>query len=549
LADTATRLEQYTYDTTQYLRSQGIVVDLYDPGNEILNGILNLRPGDRIAILPGTNVVESISYLQTSVWPTEATLLTAAIHGIRRADPTARIALHIESSISPGMESAYAFFQTMQSLNVPYDVAALSLPYVDSTDLSGLTAQSYFQRWEMLVDRIAALGKPLYIAENDYPSAPVAQTFPPISDFPYSNSGQAAYVSSQLRWASNNPNIIGWTWFYPEWYPGISGNSNAPMLDVAGFFSDPQTLRPAAAALNDNLPQSLTPAVYGAPAGSGSGATFAFTFTDPKGWQDLGVVNVLFNNFLDGRQACYIAYSRPLKLLYLVNDKGDALLPGIALGGAGSVNNSQCAIAGTNSSAVGTGNTLVLRLSITFTSSFAGNKVTYLAVRDVAESNSGWQPAGVWLVSGAPDSTTAVSGAAPNWGAGHTQTLTYTFADTKGWQDLGVVNILINSALNGSQACYLAYSRPLNTLYLVNDRGNGLLPGLSLSGSGTLSNGQCSVNAAGSSAAGSGNTLTLALNVTFSASFSGYKIVYLAARDGNDANNTGWQSSACWTAE
>lgn len=254
VANTATQVEQYAYETTKHLRDQGIAVDLYDPGNEILYGILNFRPGDRIPIPPGINFTESVSYLQTAVWPTEATLLNAAIRGIRRADPTARIALHIESAIDPGMETGYAFFQTMQSLGVSFDVAALSLPYADSSDLSGFTVQSYFQRWESLVNRIAALGKPVYIAESAYPASPHPQFFPPISDFPYSNAGQAAYLSSQLRWAANNPNVIGWTWFSPEGYPGQSGNNNTPTLDVSGFFSDPQTLRPAAAALNDNLP-------------------------------------------------------------------------------------------------------------------------------------------------------------------------------------------------------------------------------------------------------------------------------------------------------
>ena len=82
------------------------------------------------------------------------------------------------------MEPAYAFFQTMQSLGVPFDVAALSLPYVEFTDLSGFTAQSYFQRWESLVNRIAALGKPVHIAESNYPMAALPLFFPPLPDFP-----------------------------------------------------------------------------------------------------------------------------------------------------------------------------------------------------------------------------------------------------------------------------------------------------------------------------------------------------------------------------
>jgi len=47
---------------------------------------------------------------------------------------------------------------------------------------------------------------------------------------------------------------------------------------------------------------------------TGASQTFTFQFADPNGWQDLGVVNVLINDYLDGRHACYLAYSRPLNV-------------------------------------------------------------------------------------------------------------------------------------------------------------------------------------------------------------------------------------------
>jgi hypothetical protein len=73
-----------------------------------------------------------------------------------------------------------------------------------------------------------------------------------------SDAGQAAYLDNHMRWASNNPNIIGWTWFYPEWYPGISGNTDTPALDVSGLFSAPRTMRPAVAALTFLAPTTGT---------------------------------------------------------------------------------------------------------------------------------------------------------------------------------------------------------------------------------------------------------------------------------------------------
>lgn len=119
----------------------------------------------------------------------------------------------------------------------------------------------------------------------------------------------------------------------------------------------------------------------------------------------------------------------------------------------------------------------------------------------------------------------------PAYGAGQSQAMTFTFTDPKSWQDLDVVNILINSAIDGRNACYLAYSQPSKVLYLVNDAGTALLPGMTLSGTNAVANTQCLITAAGSSVAQSGITLTLTLNIAFGSGFSGNKIVYLAARD------------------
>jgi len=215
-------------------------------------------------------------------------------------------------------------------------------------------------------------------------------------------------------------------------------------------------------------------------AGSALNQSIVYTFSDTRGWPDLDVVNILINNFLDGRQACYLAYSRPLNVLYLVNDSSTALLPGLPLNGSGSVSNSQCTVFAGGSTAVGNGNSLALTLNINFSAAFAGNKVVYLAARDIAADNSVWQPLGTWNVPGAAATPTAAASLSPARGALDYQIFSFTFTDARGWQDLGVVDILINNSLDGRHACYFAYSRPLNQLYLVNDAGTGMLPGLML---------------------------------------------------------------------
>ena len=62
---------------------------------------------------------------------------------------------------------------------------------------------------------------------------------------------------------------------------------------------------------------------------------------------------------------------------------------------------------------------------------------------------------------------------------------------------------------------------------------------MTLPGTGTVSNNQCSIVGLRSSVFGNGNTLTLTLGINFGANFGGNRIVYGAA--GNGRQNSGWQ--------
>jgi hypothetical protein len=103
--------------------------------------------------------------------------------------------------------------------------------------------------------------------------------------------------------------------------------------------------------------------------------------------------------------------------------------------------------------------------------------------------------------------------------------------------------------LDGRGACYLAYARPYNVLFLMNDAGTALLPGQSMTAAGALSNSQCTVSWAATAVSTSGNNLTVNLSISFSAAFVGNRIFYLASRDLTDANNTGWQAVGTWTVQ
>ena len=48
---------------------------------------------------------------------------------------------------------------------------------------------------------------------------------------------------------------------------------------------------------------------------------------------------------------------------------------------------------------------------------------------------------------------------------------------------------------------------------------------------------------------GTANTLTLQLNMSFTAGFAGNQIIYAAARDFLDVNSSGWQALGSWTVQ
>ena len=118
----------------------------------------------------------------------------------------------------------------------------------------------------------------------------------------------------------------------------------------------------------------------------------------------------------------------------------------MALPGTRIAQNSQCTITGAGSSVSGSGNTLTVTLAMTFAPSFAGNKVVYAAARQDPAS-SPWLAVGTWNVPGPPVTGPAVSGMTPAYNNNATQTYTFTFTDTNGWQDIVSRQVLVNGSL------------------------------------------------------------------------------------------------------
>jgi trimeric autotransporter adhesin len=281
---------------------------------------------------------------------------------------------------------------------------------------------------------------------------------------------------------------------------------------------------------------------------SGNAQTIVARYSHPAGAEYLGVVNVLINRALDGGNACYIAYSRPFGLLFLVRDGGTAegLIGPLIPGSAESVSNGQCTISGPGTSAVVSGNSLTLTLAVSYTASFRGNRVIYTAAQSVSNVTSGWQTMGAALVPEAALSYPRANALTPPTATAASQTLTATFQDAASANNLQTVWLLMNTAVDASQACYVAYFVPGNLLFLYPDNGDGSqATAIALSGTNTIENSFCRISAQGSNAVKSGNQLTLTLNYTVKPAFAGPRGIWGAVQ--NVAVQTSpWTILAAW---
>jgi uncharacterized repeat protein (TIGR01451 family) len=302
-----------------------------------------------------------------------------------------------------------------------------------------------------------------------------------------------------------------------------------------------------------NQPPSINLAYGSTPVGTTE--AFDFVVLNLEGWQELSVFNVLIQSALDGRNACYIAFVATgpnAGTLSLVDDAGDAGGPfsTMSLPGTGTVQNSQCSINGALSSVSTVDISLQLHLTITFSRAFVGNKIVYEAARDNAGNNTGWGAYATWNPPVTTPSGPAAISVYPSPDLNYTSSNGYrpsyvfTFNDTNGWLDIAVADILINDALDGRHACYLAFvpsGAGSGSLYLVDDAGDagGPFQGMVLPGAGSIRNSQCAILGTDASVTTQGNTLQLTLPISFLQGFTGGHVVYLSAR--NTTQNSGWQ--------
>ncbi|MCW5979222.1 MAG: SBBP repeat-containing protein [Bryobacteraceae bacterium] len=277
--------------------------------------------------------------------------------------------------------------------------------------------------------------------------------------------------------------------------------------------------------------------------GAGVSQTFRLVYSDTNRYQELGWVFVLFQAGLEQANSCYAQYRQSERAVYLRSNEGSSWLGPAEIGTAGTLENSQCAINLQGTTASGSGTTLTLDLAVSFKEPFAGSKTIYMYASDTSGLNTGWVSRGSWSVSGFAPKAVSVT---PSSGSANSQTFTFVYSDADGYAQLGWGYALFQTSILQSNACYVRYERATNTLWLRNDAGNTWAGPIAPGVAGALSNSQCSLNGAGSSASGSGTTLTVNLALTFGGAFIGAKNIYMLAGDLTGLDS-GWQTRGAWS--
>ena len=288
---------------------------------------------------------------------------------------------------------------------------------------------------------------------------------------------------------------------------------------------------------------SVTPS-----SGSGLGPqTFSYLYSDPSGYQNIYLVQTILNTAPNWPGSCGTMYIAASSSLYLMNDNGSSWLGPLTIGQAGTLQNSQCTLNAGASSASGSGTNLTVNLALTFRPGFTGLKNNFMLADDVVNNlTSGLQNRGTWT----PSSITAPSAVSvtPSSGSGSgPQTFSYLYSDPSGYQNIYLVQTILNTTPNWPSACGTMYIAASSSLYLMSDNGSSWLGPLTIGQAGTLQNSQCTLNAGASSASGSGTNLTVNLALTFQPGFIGLKNNFMLADDVVNNLTSGFQNRGSWT--
>lgn len=211
------KIYDYTKETLESLKAQGIVPEFIQPGNEISYGML-WGP-------LGTSSPKKALMGSDANWTRFGNLLKNAIKACREVCPNAKVVLHIERSGEVAV--ANNFFNKMKEMGVDYDIIGLSYyPYwhkgMNVLDNTLTQLETNFPE------------KNIMIVETGYAYAWEVPGTTEKVDYPYTAEGQNQFATDLVTTLEKHSSCDGLYWWWMEYNAyssGLSGWYNAPLFD------------------------------------------------------------------------------------------------------------------------------------------------------------------------------------------------------------------------------------------------------------------------------------------------------------------------------
>lgn len=255
--------------------------------------------------------------------------------------------------------------------------------------------------------------------------------------------------------------------------------------------------------------------------GSGQTQEFTATVTDPLGASSITYIDLLINASLDGQNACWLYFDNAGKQVYLAGDSG---------WGSSNTHCSASVVAASDS-----GNNVTFTVDLTFNANWAGAKGIWLAAGDSAGNNSNYQQMGTFDVGSIAAPILSMS---PTSGTGSGGMFTFTATGQGGASNAVGENVLINSSVNGTGACWMYFN---GQLWLADDKAANWT---TAPAGQSLQNSQCTVSSLQDLS--SGNVASFRITIAFAAGFVGKKNIYLYAAN-QAGRSAGYQLEGNWT--
>ena len=342
----------------------------------------------------------------------------------------------------------------------------------------------------------------------------------PTGELTFLDNGAAA---SQVPLSSGAASLA-----QPSYVPGAAITAAYPSDTL--FASSTGQWTPA----TSNITMSVAP-----DQGLGTKQVFTAQYTDTGSVTDLSYVSLVIGP-AGTTHTCNALYYPATNQFFLYSDTGTALGP-LAPGSGGSESNGQCQLDGRGSAASTSGNTLTVSFPIAFRPAYSGMMNLYLDATRAGGPSTGYVAGGTWD----PESLFA-GPVTPSAGSGLSQIFSAQYGYANGVADLSLTALIVGPNNSVGHNCYVEYLPPSNQLYLYNDNGNIKLGPIAPGSAATLANSQCTVNGTGSSAATSGDILTLALALTFKPGYTGPKTIFVLAKP-QTGGDTNYVKAGTWT--